>query len=134
MSDFHDKQFGNHRPRKSSGGFGGHDDRGGDRQMFDATCVNCGKDCKVPFRPSNGKPVYCSDCFESVEKDRDNGDFSRAPRRNNFDRPSFNKPSYPRREAAPAPTVNLDALNQKFDALNDKLDLILQTLTHTSQE
>ena len=32
--------------------------------MHDAVCDECGKDCKVPFRPSGDKPIYCSDCFE----------------------------------------------------------------------
>ena len=35
------------------------------RQMFDATCANCGKECKVPFEPHNDRPVYCSDCFRN---------------------------------------------------------------------
>lgn len=35
----------------------------GERQMFSATCSDCGKDCKVPFEPRNDRPVYCSDCF-----------------------------------------------------------------------
>jgi CxxC-x17-CxxC domain-containing protein len=34
--------------------------------MFSATCSSCGKEAKVPFRPTNGKPVYCSDCFRTV--------------------------------------------------------------------
>jgi CxxC-x17-CxxC domain-containing protein len=34
--------------------------------MFAATCSKCGKETEVPFRPTNGKPVYCSDCFRSV--------------------------------------------------------------------
>ena len=38
--------------------------RSEDRQMFDAVCDNCGKDCKVPFQPRSGKPIYCSNCFE----------------------------------------------------------------------
>src|SRR5260221_7958011 len=50
------------RGRSSFGG----GDRGGDRQMFKATCDNCGKPCEVPFRPTSGKPVYCSDCFEKM--------------------------------------------------------------------
>ena len=55
----------------SSGGYGGGGGGGGyrssaPREMFDATCSNCGKDAKVPFRPTNGKPVYCSDCFRSM--------------------------------------------------------------------
>jgi CxxC-x17-CxxC domain-containing protein len=49
------------------GGGGGYGNRSGaPREMFDATCSNCGKDAKVPFRPTNGKPVYCSDCFRSM--------------------------------------------------------------------
>ena len=35
----------------------------GPREMFTATCSNCGKDAQVPFRPTSGKPVYCNDCF-----------------------------------------------------------------------
>ncbi len=44
------------------GGGGGYSDRG-PREMFTATCSSCGKDAQVPFRPTSGKPVYCSDCF-----------------------------------------------------------------------
>ena len=35
----------------------------GPREMFPATCSSCGKETEVPFRPTSGKPVYCSDCF-----------------------------------------------------------------------
>ena len=35
----------------------------GTREMFDAVCAECGKPCKVPFNPTDGKPVYCSECF-----------------------------------------------------------------------
>ena len=49
----------------SSGGGGGGYDRG-PREMFAATCSNCGKEAQVPFRPTSGKPVYCSDCFRSM--------------------------------------------------------------------
>jgi CxxC-x17-CxxC domain-containing protein len=52
-----------------SGGYGsssgGYRDRG-PREMFTATCSNCGKEAQVPFRPTSGKPVYCSDCFRSM--------------------------------------------------------------------
>jgi CxxC-x17-CxxC domain-containing protein len=49
------------------GGGGGYGDRDrGAREMFTATCSNCGKDAQVPFRPTSGKPVYCSDCFRSM--------------------------------------------------------------------
>ena len=46
------------------GGGGGYRDRG-PREMFSATCSNCGREAQVPFRPTSGKPVYCSDCFKS---------------------------------------------------------------------
>jgi CxxC-x17-CxxC domain-containing protein len=46
------------------GGFGNRSS--GPREMFSATCSSCGKEAKVPFRPTNGKPVYCSDCFRTV--------------------------------------------------------------------
>ena len=36
---------------------------GGTREMFDAVCASCGKACKVPFKPREDRPVYCSDCF-----------------------------------------------------------------------
>jgi CxxC-x17-CxxC domain-containing protein len=48
----------------SAGGYGGRSS--GPREMFTATCSNCGNEARVPFRPTNGKPVYCSDCFRSV--------------------------------------------------------------------
>jgi len=48
----------------SSGGYGGGSGYGrGPREMFDATCSNCGKETQVPFRPTQGKPVYCTECF-----------------------------------------------------------------------
>ena len=33
------------------------------RQMFPAVCAECGKDTQVPFEPREGKPVYCSECY-----------------------------------------------------------------------
>ena len=38
-------------------------DRRGPREMFPATCSSCGQATEVPFRPTSGKPVYCSSCF-----------------------------------------------------------------------
>lgn len=37
---------------------------GGQRQMYPAVCSRCGKETQVPFQPTSGKPVYCSDCFQ----------------------------------------------------------------------
>jgi CxxC-x17-CxxC domain-containing protein len=37
---------------------------GRDRAETRATCSACGKETTVPFRPSQGRPVYCRDCFQ----------------------------------------------------------------------
>ena len=37
------------------------------REMLDATCANCGAECKVPFKPREDRPVYCSECFASMK-------------------------------------------------------------------
>jgi CxxC-x17-CxxC domain-containing protein len=52
----------------SAGGYGGGgfgNRSSGPREMFSATCSSCGREARVPFRPTNGKPVYCSDCFRA---------------------------------------------------------------------
>ena len=35
----------------------------GAREMFAAVCAECGAECEVTFKPSEGKPVFCSACF-----------------------------------------------------------------------
>lgn len=46
----------------SSGG-SGYDRQ--DRQLFSATCAQCGQEAQLPFEPRGDKPVYCSDCFQT---------------------------------------------------------------------
>jgi CxxC-x17-CxxC domain-containing protein len=29
-----------------------------------ATCTQCGKETIVPFKPTQGRPVYCRECFQ----------------------------------------------------------------------
>jgi CxxC-x17-CxxC domain-containing protein len=50
-----------------SGGNGGYR---GERTMHAATCDACGKQTQVPFVPTSGKPLYCSDCFSSRREQR----------------------------------------------------------------
>ena len=83
MSERKPHSGGNRGPRKSGGGFqkksggfkkgGGNFNRGrsGPRQLFPATCSECGQECKVPFKPTEGKPVFCRDCFQSKKESRD---------------------------------------------------------------
>jgi CxxC-x17-CxxC domain-containing protein len=30
-----------------------------------ATCSQCGKETTVPFRPNQGRPVFCRECFQT---------------------------------------------------------------------
>ena len=36
----------------------------GGRVETRATCSACGKETTVPFRPTQGRPVFCKDCFQ----------------------------------------------------------------------
>jgi CxxC-x17-CxxC domain-containing protein len=29
-----------------------------------AVCASCGKETTVPFKPTQGRPVYCRECFQ----------------------------------------------------------------------
>ena len=29
------------------------------------TCSHCGKETTVPFKPTQGRPVFCRECFQS---------------------------------------------------------------------
>lgn len=48
--------------------FGGPRRDFGPREMHNATCSECGKECQVPFKPQEGKPVYCRECYASRRK------------------------------------------------------------------
>jgi CxxC-x17-CxxC domain-containing protein len=37
------------------------------RKLFDAVCSNCGTETKVPFKPIEGKDVFCQECFKKSE-------------------------------------------------------------------
>jgi len=36
----------------------------GEREMHKAKCGECGCDCEVPFKPKEGRPVYCKECYK----------------------------------------------------------------------
>lgn len=80
----------------------------GDRQMFSATCANCGDTCEVPFKPTSGKPVLCSKCFS--------GDFKA---------PSI-------QPAGQASDLDLEELKEMVNGLTVKLDKVLTLLQRTT--
>jgi CxxC-x17-CxxC domain-containing protein len=36
---------------------------GGPKQLYDVTCCDCNCATQVPFKPKEGLPVYCKECF-----------------------------------------------------------------------
>jgi len=45
----------------------------GEREMHKATCADCGNECEVPFKPTEGRPVYCKECYQKHRKPRFGG-------------------------------------------------------------
>ena len=57
------------KEQRSEGGYssnrGGGGFNGREREMYPATCAQCGKQTTVPFQPRGDRPVYCSECYSS---------------------------------------------------------------------
>ncbi len=113
-----------------------------DKQLFKATCSECGKSCEVPFRPTGDKPVFCSDCFN---KKRDASDTrggarpewnDRAPKRDFNDRyaprPEYSAPRDPRAPYKPAP-VNNDETKKQLSDISFKLDKLIAVMEKMTQ-
>jgi CxxC-x17-CxxC domain-containing protein len=48
----------------------GNNNYNSNRPMFATICSECGKDTSVPFEPSEGRPVYCSECYSKIKVNR----------------------------------------------------------------
>ncbi len=53
---------------RNGGSRGGFNRDFGEREMHDAVCSDCKKACKVPFKPTEGKSVYCRECYPKHKK------------------------------------------------------------------
>jgi CxxC-x17-CxxC domain-containing protein len=64
---YHDKNFKNEPKRcknckaKRQGGSGS----GFAKSETHTACSQCGRETTVPFKPTQGRPVYCRECFQS---------------------------------------------------------------------
>lgn len=54
--------------RSFGGRSGGFRSDMGPREMHKAVCSDCKQECEVPFKPTEGKPVYCKDCYSKHKK------------------------------------------------------------------
>lgn len=132
---------GNKGPKRSFGGGFGGGSRGGfggpreDREMFDATCGECGNNCQVPFRPNGRKPVLCSNCFR-----KDEGGNDRAPRGFGNNRPSFggDRPSYGEKRSFGGDRFSKGsegkASDERLQSIEAKLDVILSQLRRLNRD
>lgn len=48
------------------GGGGGFNNR--ERREYSVICAACGCETTVPFKPSNDRPVFCSDCYKKQQQ------------------------------------------------------------------
>ena len=108
--------FGGGRGGDRDGGRGRRD-WGGEKEMHKEICAECGKSCEVPFRPSNDKPVYCSECFST----KGGNSPERAPRRDSENR-FGNKPAFGGSQGGNGEVLKvLKELNSKMDALTSAI-------------
>jgi CxxC-x17-CxxC domain-containing protein len=116
-------KFGGHSNDRAGGNFGPREDR----ELFKAKCSACFQMCEVPFRPTNGKPVFCKDCF------RDNAPSDRAPRHESHGG-GFRNDSRPPRDERPrhderAPRVEgNDDMKKQLTNLESKVDYLIELL------
>ena len=40
----------------------------GPREKHKAICDDCKKECEVPFKPTEGRAVFCMDCYPKHKK------------------------------------------------------------------
>lgn len=70
----------------------GHAEIRKERMLYKAVCADCRKNCEVPFRPTEERPVYCKECF-AIRK------AGHSPQ----DPDSRSRPPHPEKKAAYAP-------------------------------
>ncbi|MCF7860531.1 hypothetical protein K9M09_02825 [Patescibacteria group bacterium] len=71
--------------------------------MFKAVCQECHQECEVPFRPTAGKPIFCSECFNGGDS------------------------------AAKGPKASGAMSSDQLNSLNAKLDKIIALLSSKAQ-
>ncbi|MEI6532806.1 MAG: CxxC-x17-CxxC domain-containing protein [Candidatus Roizmanbacteria bacterium] len=123
----------------------GFDDRNSDsREMFQATCSNCSKNCEVPFKPTGSKPVLCNNCFRKNRNSEDNRFESRSfdrperrsfdrPENRNFDRPRYDKPRFEHNGNYQNKPETID-YKEQFISLNTKIDKLTKMVANLSSK
>lgn len=69
------------RPRRHSEGRSGGSFR--ETKLYQAICADCNRECEVPFKPNQDRPVYCKECFSSR---KGGGDSFKGKQERRFDK------------------------------------------------
>jgi len=62
------KHIGGYKINMGFNNFNGPRNNFGPREMHKAICSKCKKECEVPFKPTEGKPIYCKECYADMPK------------------------------------------------------------------
>ncbi len=132
------------KPFTRDGFAGGRNPSDRPQVLHKASCSECGNPCEVPFRPTQGKPVLCNNCFAANRNSGDNTGF----RSNRVDtRPTerpqrFEKPVFQSQERSTGERVmiksgfedtkpiqemkrTIESLSQKIEKMYSLLETIL---------
>lgn len=81
----------------------------GKRMMHKTTCAQCGKQCEVPFKPTEGRLIFCNTCFEARKSNAHVNNFRNTSRRGGDDGMHYE-------------------IKRQLDELNTKIDRILNAI------
>jgi len=83
------------------------------REMYAATCKDCGKACEVPFQPTPDRPAFCQACFDKRKQ-------ARAQKGNG----QKSQPQ-PKHQSQQQTSPSQADVSRRIDALNSKLDRLI---------
>jgi len=109
-------------PLRDRGGFGDRDR--GSVTMYQATCDQCGKPCEVPFRPVEGRPVFCTTCFGNKREGGDSRGGDCFPQRSFNDSKTITRTDF----GGFVGRENCDEVKKQLELLNGKMDRLVKAM------
>jgi len=118
--------------RRSGGGkFGSRNSGGRSNETFDAVCSKCNKNCTLPFRPSNDKPVFCSDCFAQKNGESDRNDGRRDTNKNK--QSTYPNPTRDERAQVQS-NYDLSEMKKQLASIQEQMNKILDIIQSPASE
>ena len=92
--------------------------------MYQAICDQCGKPCEVPFRPVEGRPVFCTTCFGTKRDGGDNRGGDRSSQRGFSDSKTITRTDF----GGFVGRENGDEVRKQLELLNGKMDRLVKAM------